>query len=200
MAEPPADRDHEPFRSPLLMNREDSALLVIDVQEKLVPHIHDHAVVTWNIRRLLDGAKILEVFRRTTEQYPEGLGATIPGLREQAEILPSKLMFSCRGCGELGPLLFERGISKVLLAGIETHVCVAQTALDLIAAGFAVYLAVDATGSRFPTDRDVALRRLESGGVTLTTTEAALFEWCEVAGTPEFKAISRLVREPAPVD
>ena len=89
----------------------------------------------------------------------------------------------------------DRGIGKILLAGIEAHVCVQQTALDLLADGYRVYLAVDAIGARHEIDYAIALRRLESSGATLTTTEAALFEWCEAAGTPEFKQISALVRE-----
>jgi nicotinamidase-related amidase len=83
----------------------------------------------------------------------------------------------------------------VLVAGIEAHVCVQQTVLDLLAEGFRVYVAADAIGSRHAIDLDIALRRLEASGAVLTTTEAALFEWCEVAGTPEFKQISALVRE-----
>jgi nicotinamidase-related amidase len=87
---------------------------------------------------------------------------------------------------------------KVLLAGIEAHVCVQQTALDLIANGYRVYVAVDAIGARHVTDHDTALRRMELAGVTLTTTEAALFEWCRESAAAEFKPISALVRETPP--
>jgi nicotinamidase-related amidase len=89
-------------------------------------------------------------------------------------------------------------IKKILVVGIETHVCIAQTALDLLAAGLGVYVAADAVGSRSPFDRDIALRRMETAGAVVTTTEAVLFEWCEIAGTPEFKRISQLVREADP--
>ncbi|HJN66012.1 MAG TPA: isochorismatase family protein, partial [Pirellulales bacterium] len=92
----------------------------------------------------------------------------------------------------------KRDIRKVLLVGIETHVCIEQTALDMLSAGLGVYVAVDAVGSRNSLDRDIALRRMETAGAVLTTTEAALFEWCEIAGTPEFKRISKLVRETGP--
>jgi nicotinamidase-related amidase len=91
--------------------------------------------------------------------------------------------------------LEQKGIAKVLIAGIETHVCVQQTALDLLAAGWSVFVAVDAAGSRFEIDHVTALDRMNSAGATLTTTESALFEWCRVAGTPEFKQISKLARE-----
>jgi nicotinamidase-related amidase len=86
----------------------------------------------------------------------------------------------------------------VLLAGIETHVCIQQTALDLLAAGYQVYLAADAVAARHAIDHEIALRRMESSGVVLTTTEAAIFEWCEQAGTPEFRRISQLAKEAPP--
>lgn len=187
-------------RSPLLMNRQDTVLLVIDVQEKLFPLIADRSKIEWNILRLIQGAQILGLPVLATEQYPQGLGKTIPAVGQALQTAqinppPAKTMFSCRECqAELEPLL-QRGIAKVLLTGIETHVCVAQTALDLIAAGFQVYLAVDAVGSRMPVDHATAIRRLENSGVTVTTTEAALFEWCETAGQAPFKQISQLVRQ-----
>ena len=188
------------FRSPLLMNSDDTAVLVVDLQEKLVPHILDHAKVVWNVTRLLRAAKVLGVRILGTEQYPKGLGATVPevsGLMEGAE-LTEKLMFSCRECSSLLDELETHQVRNVLLCGIETHVCVAQTALDLIANGFNVFLCVDAVGSRFSLDQDVALQRMECAGATLTTTEAAMFEWCESAGSDSFKSISKLVQEPAP--
>jgi nicotinamidase-related amidase len=188
----------EYLRSPELMSRDDTALLVIDVQEKLIPLIRDQQRVVWNIRRLLDGAEILGVTKLATEQYPKGLGATISLLRDRLAEIPEKATFSCAGCPQLFSGLAEQGVRNVLLAGIETHVCVQQTALDLVAAGFRVYLAVDATGTRHSIDYDTALRRLESQGVTLTSTESALFEWCETSGTDEFKQISGLIREPSP--
>jgi hypothetical protein len=164
-----------------------------------MPLIAGEPRITWNIRRLLDGAKILGVPAVATEQYPQGLGGTLPLLRERiAGDIPEKLHFSCGACGELFASLADQNIHKLLLCGIEAHVCVQQTALDLIAAGFRVYLAVDAIGARGEIDKEIALRRMESSGATLTTTESALFEWCEKSGTPQFKAISQLVREQPP--
>jgi hypothetical protein len=148
---------------------------------------------------LIDGAHTLGIPVEATEQYPKGLGTTTPVLAERLAAIPSKLMFSCRECSPLFERWRDRGVYKILVAGIETHVCVQQTVLDLLAAGFQVYLAVDAVGSRYTVDRDIALRRMEMSGATLTTTEAALFEWCEVAGTPEFKQVSALVRETPPL-
>jgi nicotinamidase-related amidase len=188
-------------RSLSLMSRHNSALLVIDVQEKLLPHIQGHRQLAWNIGRLLQGADILRLPVVASEQYPQGLGPTVPAIGEQLGSVPAKLSFSCGGCPELaGPLrqLADRGIHKMLVCGIETHVCVQQTVLDLMTEGFDVYVAVDAVGSRYSLDRETALGRMDSAGATLTTTEATLFEWCERAGTPEFKQISQLVRQAPP--
>ena len=176
----------------------DTALLVVDMQEKLLPAIADSAVVVWNVRRLLDGAKILGVPAVGTEQYPQGLGATVDEVANRLRWLPSKLTFSCGGCPELFEELRGRGIHKILVCGIEAHVCVEQTVLDLLADGWRVYVAADAVGSRFDMDCRVALGRMDSAGATLTTTEAALFEWCDAAGTPQFKQISQLAREERP--
>ncbi len=190
----------ESFRSPSLLNTFDSALLVVDVQERLIPHIRDQQRIVWNIGRLLEGARLLDVNVRVTEQYPQGLGSTVEPLRE---LIPSpdaqvfeKTMFSCRERGELFEDLRMRGIDKLVLVGIESHVCVAQTALDLIAAGFDIYLCLDAVGSRFLIDHETAIRRLENAGALPVTTEAVLFDWCEKAGSDTFKQISKLVQEP----
>lgn len=185
-------------RSPELMSTGDTALLVVDVQQKLVGAIAGHRRVVFNVRRLIEGAKILGMPVAATEQYPQGLGPTVPELAERLGEVPSKLTFSCGGCPAIFADLRQRDICKLLVCGIEAHVCVQQTVLDLMGAGWRVYVAVDAVGSRFAVDRRTALRRMESCGATLTTTEAALFEWCRVAGTPEFKQISRLVQESPP--
>ncbi|HYW78830.1 MAG TPA: hydrolase [Thermoguttaceae bacterium] len=180
------------------MTTADTALLVVDVQERLIGAIADNARVVFNVRRLIDGAKILDLPVVATEQYPKGLGPTLPELAERLDDIPSKLTFSCGGCPELFAQLREQGIHKLLVCGVEAHVCVQQTVLDLLADSWRVYLAVDAVGSRFEVDYQTALRRMDSAGSVLTTTEAALFEWCDTAGTPEFKQISRLVREESP--
>ncbi len=185
-------------RSPELMSRGDSALLVVDVQTKLIGLISGNERIIWNIRRLIDGAKALGVPIAATEQYPKGLGGTVPELAQSLGDIPDKTAFSCGECLEIFESFKQQGIYKILVVGIEAHVCVQQTALDLLADGFHVYLAVDAIGSRFPIDYETALRRMDSSGATLTTTESALFEWCEVSGTPEFKQISALVREQPP--
>jgi nicotinamidase-related amidase len=185
-------------RSPELMNRDDAALLVVDMQARLLPLIAGGSRVIWNVRRLIDGAKILGVPVAATEQYPQGLGPTAPELAQRLGAIPPKLAFSCGECGEIFSVWRDRGIWKILVCGIETHVCVGQTVHDLLGEGFRVYVAADAVGARGGLDHEIALRRMDSSGATLTTTEAALFEWCGRAGSPEFKQISQLVRETPP--
>ena len=180
-------------RSAELMSPSDSALLVVDVQVKLVAAMGGVPRVLWNVRRLIDGAKVLGLPVMASEQYPQGLGPTVAELAAHLERRPAKLAFSCRELPDLFADLRQRNIEKLLVCGLETHVCVQQTALDLLADGWRVYVAVDAVASRHDLDHQTALRRMEASGATLTTTEAALFEWCQIAGTPQFKHISRLV-------
>ena len=185
-------------RNPDLMSRGDTALLIVDVQEKLLPSIIDQQRLVWNIGRLIDAATLFNIPVFATEQYPKGLGPTTEELLSRLGDRQEKLTFSCGGCGEIFRTLTERGIFKVAVAGIETHVCVAQTVFDLLADGFNAYIPVDAVGSRHRLDHDTALRRMDSTGAALTTTEAALFEWCETAADPQFKQLSALVRQEMP--
>ena len=180
------------------MNREDTALLVVDAQEKFLAVIPNSARIVWNIRRLIDAAQVLDLPIAAMEQYPEKLGPLAPELKQRLGPASSKLAFSACQCGEVFARWRDGGIFRVLVCGIETHVCVMQTALDLAANGFEPYVAVDATGTRHAIDHETALRRMELAGAVLTTTEAAMFEWCLVAGTPEFKQLSALVKEPPP--
>ncbi len=186
-------------KSPELMRPADTALLVIDVQERLLAVQAVAARITWNIRRLLDGAKILGVRIACTEQYAEKLGPTAPILAQRlTSAAVSKMTFSCGSCSAIFDDWQAAGIERVVVCGIETHVCVQQTVLDLLAAGYQTFVVADAVGSRFPIDHEIALKRMEASGALLTTTEAALFEWCHQAGTLEFKEISKLVKECEP--
>jgi len=196
MNEPQANLPLE--RSLELMNVGDTGLLVVDMQEKLLKLIAGHERVTWNCRRLIDCAKLLGVPVAGTEQYPQGLGPTTSVLAERIGPMPAKKIFSSRECAEIFYRWRDLGIYKVLVCGIEAHVCVQQTVLDLLSEGFRTYVAVDAIGSRSTLDAEIAIRRLDASGATLTTTEAALFEWCETAANPQFKAISALVKEAGP--
>lgn len=184
------------LRSPELMRPCDTGLLVIDLQERMLAVQPERKRIVWNARRLIDGARILGVAMAATEQYPEKLGATDPVLAERLDQPPAtKLTFSCCSCRDFLEAWREAGIRRVLVCGVETHVCVQQTVLDLLAEGYQVLVAVDAVSSRFAIDHQTALRRLEVSGANLTTTEAALFEWCIQSGTPEFKQLSALAKE-----
>lgn len=186
------------FRSQRLLDRERSALLVVDVQTKLLPKISGHRRMLWNIGRLLRGAQAMQIPLGATEQYPQGLGETDP---EIAELLPprhEKLAFSLAAVRQLVAEIADRGVTQIVLCGIETHICVLQTALDLSSEGFEVYVASDAVGARGSDDHTVALGRMRDEGLTLVTTEGALFEWCRSAAEPGFKTVRDLVQESPP--
>ena len=171
-----------------------SVLIVVDVQDKLLTKIPTAAELVRNTAFLLDVAALVGVPARGTEQYPKGLGPTNADLaRRLPPSLPAKTAFSC--CGAAGFLTELRGLARpnVVVAGMEAHVCVSQTALDLLEAGFTVFLPVDALASRYAIDHGTALRRLERAGAIPTTVEAVAFEWIGDASHPQFKAVSRLV-------
>ncbi len=190
--------DDPTIRSPELMNATDTGLLVVDAQVKLLAVVPGAERIVWNIRRLLDAATVLGVPRAATEQYPEKLGPTSPELLKRLGAPVAKLVFSGAACGPSLADWKADGRYRVLVCGIETHVCIAQTAFDLVAAGWLVFVPVDAVGTRHAVDHETALRRMEAAGVVLTSTEAAMFEWCRVAGSAEFKTISALAREASP--
>ena len=183
-------------RSHELLSRHDSRLLIVDVQAKLTPHITGSDRMIRNCRRLIEGAKLLGIPVAATEQYPKGLGRTVPELSALLGELPAKQLFSCAEALDWGreqdP---DGGRGKVVVAGIEAHVCVLQTALDLLSQGFRVYVPADAVASRGELDWKIALDRMSLAGGTITTTESVLFEWCETSAAPEFKQISQLIRE-----
>jgi nicotinamidase-related amidase len=177
------------------MSAADTALLVVDVQDKLLQLIPNQASMVRNIAFLIDGARLLNMPVAATEQYPKGLGPTTAELARRLPERPDKTAFSCCAVPSVVEGFRRAARPKVLLAGIEAHVCVLHTALDLLALDFRVYIAVDAVGSRFAIDQEVALRRLEQVGAILTTTETALFEWVGGASHPQFRAISQLVQQ-----
>src|SRR5437588_7636402 len=180
---------------PSQMSPADTGLLVIDVQEKLLPLIPRGEALTRNVAFLIDAAKLLGVPVQATEQYPKGLGPTVAALRPHLPERPDKVGFSSCAVPSVVEALRGGGRTKVLLAGIETHVCVLHTALDLLALDFRVFLAVDAVGSRYQIDHDTALRRLEQAGAVPTTVETCAFELLGGADHPRFKDVSKLVQE-----
>ncbi len=175
----------------MLLDSKRSTLLVIDVQEKLLPHIADHSDVLAHCGWLVRVATRLGVPVLATEQYPHGIGATHPDLRALLPAAPrEKLHFSCvaAGCLDADPA-FAR--EQLVLCGIETHVCVLQTALELRAGNREVFVVEDAVGSRRSADKAAALARMHSHGVQIVTREMVAFEWLHESGTPTFKEVSR---------
>jgi nicotinamidase-related amidase len=169
-----------------------SLLCVIDVQERLLPAVPDAKRVVARCCRLATAAGLLKVARVLTEQYPKGLGLTPPVLASLLPPAEAKMTFSSAGCDTVAQAL-AGGLTSVVLAGLETHVCVSQTAFDLLSQGLCVFVVVDAVASRHAIDHETALRRLEGAGGILTTSEAVLFEWCRSAEHPRFQDVRRLV-------
>jgi nicotinamidase-related amidase len=181
------------------LDRANTVLVVIDVQERLLPVIDDASALLLNLERLIRGCHVLGVPAILTEQYVKGLGPTVEPIRrafdETSGYRPvEKSCFSAYGCAPFATRLRELGRRQILLAGVETHVCVYQTAEDLLASGLSVSVIADAVSSRTAQNRELALRRLASDGAKLSSTEMALFELTVNAGTDEFRAISKLVK------
>jgi nicotinamidase-related amidase len=171
-----------------LLDRERTALLVIDVQEGFRPYA-SFAGVAESCAKLVQAARILDVPRLVSEQYPKGLGHTAPEVGLQDEKPIEKTVFSAARAD--GFDLGER--DQAIVCGIETHVCVSQTVHDLLGKGVEVHVPADAVGSRHEIDYERGLERMERAGAVVSTVEAALFELLERAGTPEFKAVQKLI-------
>jgi nicotinamidase-related amidase len=184
----------------MLIGRDRSCLLVVDIQEKLLPAMQDPMLVVRNAGILMQAAARLGIPILVSEQYPQGLGPTVAELRHlaPAESIHAKTAFSCAADATLRQKLAELNRSQVILCGIEAHVCVLQTALGLAAADppneLSPVVVADGTSSRTTANRDAALARLRADAVPIATTEMVLFEWLGRAGTPEFKELSRLIR------
>jgi nicotinamidase-related amidase len=171
-----------------LLDRNRATLIVVDVQEGFRPY-ESFAGVADACAKLVQAARILDVPRVVSEQYPKGLGHTAPEVGLEDELTIEKSVFSAaRADGfDLG------GREQAVVCGIETHVCVSQTVHDLLERGIEVHVPADAVGSRHAIDYERGLERLERAGAVVTTVEAALFELLERAGTPEFKAVQKLI-------
>lgn len=180
----------------MLIERSNSVLLVVDIQARLMPAIHQAEMVELGAVILLDAAARLGIPRLISEQYPKGLGETVPMVAAAAaDVTPMpKIAFSCAADPAIAAAVDATGRRLVVLAGAEAHVCVLQTALGFKAAGYDVVVVADATSSRRPESKNVALRRASQAGITVATVEMVLFEWLGAAGTEEFRAISRLIK------
>lgn len=178
------------------LERGRAALVVVDVQEAFRPAVTDFDEVVRNVGVLVQGARALGIPVLVTEQYPKGLGRTVPEVADHLEgVEPiEKICFSAADSQDFERRLAETGRNQVLLCGIESHVCVNQTADDLLARGLEVHVAQDAVTSRSRDNRDLGLHKMERAGAVATSTETALFELLRAAGTPEFKEIQALVK------
>jgi nicotinamidase-related amidase len=176
--------------------KEDTLGLVIDLQERLVPHMYGHDELIEKNRLLLQGLRLLDVPVLFTEQYPRGLGKTIDRISEFfANDIPfEKITFSCCDDAAVRSRLQSLGKKTVLIAGIEAHVCVLQTALDICNSGMVPVIVEDAVSSRRERDKRVALDRIAGEGGRITTVESVLFELMRTAQHPSFKALSNLVK------
>ena len=179
-----------------LLKPESTALLIIDIQERILPVISNHERVVEYTLKLIKGFRALGLPIYYTEQYPKGLGPTARLIMDElGDLKPfDKMSFSCSGAGELFNEFKRKNLSQIVVCGVESHVCVQQTVLDLIENGLQVNLAADAVSSRKEIDYLTALDRMRHHGVEVTTTEAILFELLNVCGTPQFKEVSKIVK------
>jgi nicotinamidase-related amidase len=181
---------------PKALATENTVLLIIDYQERLFPVMHDKEKLLHNAVKLIKGARVLEIPIILTEQYPKGLGPTIPEIKELIpDIKPvEKVSFSCCDEETFSKAIESMKRKQVLIAGIEAHICVYQTAMALARAGYEVQVVGDCVASRDPENKLVALFKMGAAGISPTTSEMALFELLKVAKGDKFKQISSIVK------
>ncbi|MEW5936713.1 MAG: hydrolase [Candidatus Thermoplasmatota archaeon] len=174
--------------------REHSVLVIIDMQEKLFPRVVEKELLAENVVKLISFAQTLGIPIVLTEQYPKGLGTTIAPVRQALDDYRplEKVSFSCFGAEGFEEKL--GGARVLLLTGIETHVCVFQTALDALSKGYSVHVLADAVSSRTSGDKEIGIERMRDSGAIISSTEMAIFEILERAGTEEFKSVAHLLR------
>ena len=184
------------IRHPNLLNKDSSLMIIIDIQEKLFRVMPENATVLSRTEKLIKACQILGIPFWYTEQYPKGLGSTVQGLADYLSGVPyfKKIEFSIGLNSDFVAALENSKYRNIVLAGIETHVCVFQSALDLQQMGFKVYIIRDAVCSRYQEDHKAALERMQQQNITITTSESVLFEWLQKAGTEQFKKISALIK------
>lgn len=180
----------------MLLSAADACLLVVDIQDKLLPAVRNQDAVVANTRVLLQAAASLGVPVLASEQYPRGIGHTVAPV---AELLPEgclveKLHFSCLADPGFAQRFAALGRGQAVVCGLEAHVCVLQTVEQLLSAGHEVFVVADAVSSRAEASHALALRRLEADGARIVTTEMVVFEWLGQAGTPVFRELSRLIK------
>ena len=176
--------------------KENCTGLIIDIQERLFPHMYQKEALIERCTILIQGLAVLEVPMLITEQYPRGLGSTLDEIKSLIQPFNpiEKIAFSCCDEPAYKRELDQTGRQTVLICGIEAHVCVQQTVIDLLETRFLPVVMADCVSSRSAADRDVALQRMSSEGAVISTSESILFELARVAGTATFKTISKLVK------
>ena len=183
-------------RHPNLFTKENSVVLLVDYQERFAPVLHNNEETIKNIKMLLAGANIYDVPIYVSEQVPEKLGSTISDFRNEIKNakLFSKKTMSC--CGHVGFVedLKSKKITKVAICGIEAHVCVLQSTLDLLNNGFQVHLVSDAVTTRVPHNKEIAIEKMKSAGGIISSVETILFEMAYEAGNEEFKRLQQLFK------
>lgn len=186
------------------LRRNHTALLIIDMQDRLLPSIDGCGAITEAAGLLVRASAVFGLPALVTEQYPKGIGHTVDVLAEPLDALGAqrlaKTTFSCCGDATVMQQLHALDRTQIVVAGVEAHVCVLQSVLDLQGRGFAVSVCADAVGSRRPADYTAALERLRHCGVSVTTVESALFELCKECGTAEFKSMIDLIKAPRTPD
>jgi len=183
-------------RHPQILRRNQTALLIVDLQQKINAVMQTGDLVVESVVKLIKGCQHLQVPIFATEQYPKGLGPTEPAVSAALENVEpiQKMAFSCCDSEPFNAALQNSGVKQVVVTGIECHVCVLQTALDLLSRGFQVHVPRDAVSSRKALDYETGLERMARAGVVLTTVESVLFELLERSDTPEFKPVTSLIK------
>ncbi len=177
------------------LDRTTACLMVVDVQEKLIPVMSNWATTEKYCKAAIGAARELGLPVLATEQYPKGLGSTVLSIRELLPEAPLvKMAFSCGADPEIRKALAATGRKQVVIVGIEAHVCVDQTTRDLLEQGYEVFVCADAVTSRFEEHRRVALDGMRAMGAVVTSAETCIFDLLQLCGTPEFKRVSPLVR------
>ena len=179
----------------MLIRAEESVLVIIDMQERLVPAMQAPARTIRNTRTLLSSAHELGIPVIMTEQYPAGLGHTVPELTGRPDTITlEKMHFSCMEDETFAETLARLGRKQVVLAGMEAHICVVQTAASMIERNYDVFVVSDATASRTLDSEQACIARLSASGAAIVTTEMVVFEWLGKAGTPAFKKLLPLIK------
>jgi nicotinamidase-related amidase len=189
-------QDSQLNHHPAILTKENTAFVIVDVQEKLMPYVKNKDEIISNIQMLIKFAHIMDIPIILTEHYPKGLGFTVPEIKEVLEEYKpkEKVIFSCYGSEGFKEKLKELGVKRFMIAGIESHICVQQTTLDAMNSGYQVHVISDAVSSRTQRNLEIGLQKMRQFGAVISSTEMAMYEIMERADTKEFKEVLKLVK------